>query len=352
MNDDIIDLLIIGGGPAGASAAITASQAGYRAVVLERSVFPRDRPGETLHPGIEPLLRSLGVWEDVESAGYIRHEGVWVSNARGESRKFELYGCDETGPWLGLQVPRRDLDVHLLLTAQRLGAEVKFGVTAENVIVHDGRVQGVTTSQGPIHARFTLDATGGRRLVHRLGIAVRNYSAPLVARYGYATGACPALDHAPEFRVEPSGWTWTARVGQGRYHWTRLALVEPAQLLGPPHEYANLSPEGPIRAQNVTWRCADRLAGDGFFLLGDAAVVLDPATSRGVLRAVMTGTQAAYLASAVIAGRMPGHEATSWYDGWLRTWFHHDRATLRERYDAMFFHVHNRFDLEVQTTFH
>ena len=105
---------------------------------------------------------------------------------------------------------------------------------------------------------------------------------------------------------------------------------------GPQIEYANLNPEGRARAENVTWRCADRLAGNGFFLLGDAAVVLDPATSRGVLRAIMTGIQAAHLASAVIAGHMPGPEAASWYDGWLRNWFHNDLATLRERYSTMF----------------
>jgi flavin-dependent dehydrogenase len=335
--DDFPSLLILGGGPAGASAAITARQAGLRVVVLERSRFPRDRPGDTLHPGIEPLLRSLGAWEGIESAGYIRHEGIWQSDGSGASRRFEPYGRNDSGPWSGLQVPRRDLDTQLLQAARRLGAEVRFGMTAEDVIVSEGRVRGVTTPQGPIHARFTLDSTGGgHRLARRLGIVVRNYSTPLVARYGYVTGSSPALDHAPEFRVEPGGWTWMARVGQGRYHWTRLAIAEHARSLGPPDEYAVLSPEGPPRAENVTWRCADHLAGDGFFLSGDAAVVLDPATSRGVLRAIMTGTQAAHLASAVISGRVPGPEAATWYDGWLRNWFHRDLVALRERYRIMF----------------
>jgi flavin-dependent dehydrogenase len=339
LDDDTMDLLILGGGPAGAAAAITAARAGCRALVLERSADPRDRPGETLHPGIEPLLRTLGIWDEVASAGYLRHEGVWVSNAGGGSRRFEPYGRDHCGPWLGLQAPRRDFDARLLECARRLGAEVRSGVTARDAIVRDGRVAGVTTAHGPIHARFTLDATGGgHRLAHRLGIVVRNDSAPLVARYGYATGACPAVDHAPEFRVESGGWIWMARVGPGRYHWTRLALAEPAPWRGPPDEYAGLSPDGPPRAENVTWRCAERLAGDGFFLVGDAAVVLDPAASRGVLRAVMTGMQAAHLASAVLAGRMPGPAAASWYDGWLRSWFLHDRAALGERYQTMFGH--------------
>jgi flavin-dependent dehydrogenase len=335
LNDGIVDLLILGGGPAGASAAIRASQAGRRAVVLERNMFPRDRPGETLHPGIEPLLRSLGAWDEVESAAYLRHDGIWMAGANDEARRFEPYGHDHSGAWCGLQAPRRDFDARLLQVAERLGALVQFGVTAEDVIERDGRVLGVTTSRGPIHASFTLDATGGRHwLARRLGIAVRSYSPPLVARYGYVIGDYPERDHAPEFRALPGGWTWTARVGQQRYHWTTLSLSEHAQAPGPPAEYAGLRPEGPPRAENVTWRCADRLAGDGFFLLGDAAFVLDPASSHGVLRAIMTGTQAAHLAAAVIGGRAPAPLAAGWYDAWLRDWFHHDRAALRDQYDV------------------
>jgi flavin-dependent dehydrogenase len=341
LNDPTLDLLILGGGPAGAAAAITARQAGCHVVVLERSMFPRDRPGETLHPGIEPLLRSLGAWEDVERAAYLRHNGVWTAGADEEQRRFEPYGHDDSGEWLGLQAPRRDFDARLLRVAQRLGAEVRFGVTAEGVIERDGRVLGVTTSRGPIRASFTLDAAGGgHRLARRLGITVRNFSPPLVARYGYVTGDFPGREREPEFRAIPGGWTWTARVGHRRYHWTSLSLNEPAQAFAAPIKYAGLSPEGPPRAENVTWRCADRLAGHGFFLLGDAAVVLDPASSHGVLRALMSGIQAAHLAAAVIAGRAIGPEVAFWYNGWLRDWFHHDRAVLRQRYDLMFPGVH------------
>jgi flavin-dependent dehydrogenase len=341
LNDPTLDLLILGGGPAGAAAAITARQAGCRVVVLERSMFPRDRPGETLHPGIEPLLRSLGAWEDVERAAYLRHTGVWTAGADEEQRRFEPYGHDDSGEWLGLQAPRRDFDARLLRVAQRLGAEVRFGVTADGVIERDGRVLGVTTSRGPIRASFTLDAAGGgHRLARRLGITVRNFSPPLVARYGYVTGDFPGREREPEFRAIPGGWTWTACVGHRRYHWTSLSLNEPAQAFAAPKKYDGLSPEGPPRAENVTWRCADRLAGHGFFLLGDAAVVLDPASSHGVLRALMSGIQAAHLAAAVIAGRATGPEVAFWYNGWLRDWFHHDRAALRQRYDLMFPGVH------------
>src|SRR5437016_2714483 len=74
-----VNILVIGGGPGGIAVAITAAQHGLRVAIVEREAFPRHRPGETLHPGVEPLLRQLGVWQEVERLSFLRHAGTHVT---------------------------------------------------------------------------------------------------------------------------------------------------------------------------------------------------------------------------------------------------------------------------------
>src|SRR4051794_38865437 len=83
------------GGPAGASAARVAAGSGCRVVVIERAAFPRHRPGETLHPGLEPLLRQLGAWEAVAATDPVRPHGVWQDRPSGSD--FSPYGADAGG---------------------------------------------------------------------------------------------------------------------------------------------------------------------------------------------------------------------------------------------------------------
>ncbi|GAA5653565.1 FAD-dependent oxidoreductase [Geodermatophilus obscurus] len=106
------DLVVVGGGPAGTAAAICAAQAGLRVTLLERAVFPRPRPGETLHPGVGVVLSRLGVGDAVEAASPIRPEGQVV--AWGSAPRHVHYGRDQRGVWRAFQVRRDVLDVILL----------------------------------------------------------------------------------------------------------------------------------------------------------------------------------------------------------------------------------------------
>lgn len=102
------DVLIIGSGPAGSAAAIACAQRGLQVVLIERELFPRSHPGETLHPGVEPLLKQLGAIEPVLAAGFLRHTGNWV---QWEAQKhFVPFGEDDSGAWLGFQAWRADFD--------------------------------------------------------------------------------------------------------------------------------------------------------------------------------------------------------------------------------------------------
>ena len=83
---------------------------------------------------------------------------------------------------------------------------------------------------------------------------------------------------------------------------------------------------------DVTWRIARKTAGEGWFLCGDAAGVLDPSSSHGVLRAVMSGMMAAHLVVAAAAGKILLRDAASCYRKWFADWFLHDARQMATAY--------------------
>src|SRR5205807_742032 len=136
----------------------TASQMGQSVVVIERTLFPRHRPGETLHPGVEPLLRQLGVWDQIIRAGFIRHSGHWI--LRDGARIFSAFGGTPDEPWLGIQAWRPTFDAILLQRAKAAGAVFWQPCRARSPIMEHERVAGVMTDLAEIRARYLIDATG------------------------------------------------------------------------------------------------------------------------------------------------------------------------------------------------
>jgi flavin-dependent dehydrogenase len=99
-----------------------------------------------------------------------------------------------------------------------------------------------------------------------------------------------------------------------------------------PDELSDLAPLGPSRGADVTWRIADRAASNGWFMVGDAAAVLDPTSSHGVLKAMLSGIAAAHLIGGVISGPLPPAGAAAAYQSWLEGWFANDAAHLSAFY--------------------
>ena len=112
------DVVVVGGGPAGGAAAIACAARGLRVVLLQRDAAELDRPGETLHPGVEPLLAQLGVADRLAEVTGARPAGIWIE--WGGPRRFEPYGEDADGPWRGFQVSRAAFDTLLLERAREL----------------------------------------------------------------------------------------------------------------------------------------------------------------------------------------------------------------------------------------
>lgn len=328
------DVLIAGGGPAGSAAAIACAERGLSVVLVERDELVRERPGETLHPGIEPLLRQLGIAERLPEVVGARHEGVWIDWA-GDLR-FERFGEDAEGPWRGFQVNRVGFHRLLLARARELGVDVRQPCPVLDLDYAEGQPSRVSTGAGPVTCRIVVDATGGARwLSRKLGLHSRTYSPPLVTRFGYAQGSCPERDEAPLLQGDEAGWTWTARVRPGLYQWVRVNLAAGQIDATVPHAFRYLAPLGPPRGADVTWRMSEAGAGPGWFIVGDAAAMLDPTSSHGVLRALMCGMMAGHLATAIVKQGVPEKAAADAFKHWLREWFLRDVAKLKSFYGAI-----------------
>ena len=327
------DVVVVGGGPAGSAAAIACATRGLSVVLCERERPGRDRPGETLHPGVEPLLQQLGVADRLAQAVGARHTGIWVE--WGGPRRFEAFGGDPSGPWSGFQVWRADFDALLLARAREVGVEVRQPC-AVSALMRDGMLRGVETGAGSIAARMAVDASGATRWLGRaLDIASPARSPRLIARYGYMEGSCPACDDAPSLVGDASGWTWTALVRPNLYQWTRVSFDGPLRSDWTPERLLGLKPRGPGRGADVTWRMATEAAGPGWFMAGDAAATLDPTSSHGVLKAIMSGMAAGHLIAAVLGGKAPAEATAATYHEWLAAWFSADAARLTQFYRSL-----------------
>ena len=116
-----IDVIIVGGGPAGTATALALARAGYSVTVLERSRYEAFRVGETLPPEVQRPLRELGVWEQFLAQGHLESPGI--VSAWGEP---ELYDNDLiVNPYgLGWHVDRQRFDAMLAHGARAVGAEI------------------------------------------------------------------------------------------------------------------------------------------------------------------------------------------------------------------------------------
>lgn len=333
------DVIVIGGGPGGAAAAIACRQRGLRTLVLERGSEGGGAdqiPGETLQPGIEILFRALGVDVPVNTAGFFRHGGHCI-HSKGESR-LETFGADDRGQWKGYLVDRPRLHGILIGEAVASGAAVMRGVRAVGVLQSGTRVAGVETTSGRFTSQFVVDASGGRQwMVHQLGLHQLRVSPALVARFGWVnTQHDSAANPLPNLYLHDEGWEWTAPISPSCQAWVRLGLNNArcnTRTLIPPEFSAGTSGGRP-GARDVSWRIVPHSAGPGYFLVGDAAWILDPACSHGVFKAVMSAMVAA---EAIARCKEPAveREQQLGYCDWLRDWFWRDAAALITLYSRL-----------------
>jgi flavin-dependent dehydrogenase len=175
--DEEIEVLVIGGGPGGSTTAGRLAQRGRKALVLEQSHFPRFHIGESLLPASAPVLKALGLEEEMDRRFVRKYSARFFDDAVPEDspRASARYAFSEAfAPAIPFawQVPRADFDHLLLRRAAELGAEVREGWRVQKAIFQGDTIVGVeaTSAAGDmrrIGARVVVDATGREALLTR-----------------------------------------------------------------------------------------------------------------------------------------------------------------------------------------
>lgn len=309
MDDTVdFDVVVVGGGPAGASTAGLLAQRGHRVLVLERDAFPRYHIGESMITGMLSVIAELGLTERLDAMGFERKYGVSLVWGR-EHGLWDLQ-FKESGPYeYAYHVERARFDQLLLDRAAELGATVRHEASVREPLMEDGRVTGVRYScDGETHevrAHAVVDASGQARTVaRRFADVTWHQELKNLAVWSYFSG-CNRLpdDQRGNILVERnkdcSGWFWGIPVGEdtlsvGFVAPTEDVKVEKGDLEGfflaklKETEYTQtLLGDGSRRVSEYRtardWSyMAEAYCGDGWFSVGDASCFVDPLLSSGV----------------------------------------------------------------------
>ena len=314
------DCIVIGGGPAGATAATVLAQHGRCVTILERDVFPRYHIGESLMPYTWFTFQRLGVLDWFEQAACPKKYSVqFVSTTGRVSQPFYFFETIKHPCSLTWQVLRSDFDRMLLDNARAKGVEVRQGATVREVLMDGDRAVGVRADSAAsgsmtLCADAIIDASGRDTLLaSKLGWKRRDPELRQIAIFTYYRGATrdPGLDEgATTIAYLPEkGWFWYIPLPDGL---VSVGVVAEANYLyrdtrDPEAVFAREADDciwiadhlragsrvEPVRVTGEFSYRADAIGGNGFCLAGDAFSFLDPVFSTGVFMALKSGEMAA-----------------------------------------------------------
>jgi flavin-dependent dehydrogenase len=305
------DAVVVGGGPAGAATAIALAARGLRAAIVERTLEPRERAGETLPPDVRPALEALGVW--IEFAGDSHEASVgnrssWGSKEAGDHPFIvSPYGS-------GWHIERRRFEKMLLRAAEARGVIVFRGRQLE-AVSGDGNGWALRVPEA-LSSRLLVDASGRASVVARICGAARVSIDQLVGATMFLQPRADLARQPPDphgrftlIEATADGWWYSAPLPEGRLV---VACMTDADIAA---RMAVRGTAGWLTQARRTRHTKDRLAahevmgsprlgsanssrlssvvGSSWLAVGDAAVSFDPLSSQGIITALECGIDAA-----------------------------------------------------------
>lgn len=316
--DPTLDVLIIGGGPAGSTAAATLAMAGRRVLVLEKERFPRFHVGESLLPYNRQIFDELGVWPKIEAAGFMKKRGAQFlmgNGSHGIRLNFSQGSFNKYRE--AIHVERSKFDELLLNHARESGAEVReeckvveYCVGEVDVVVKYRDADGAAQEA---RSRFLIDASGLSNLTANRD-SLREYypGHKKVAIFGHFAGLdMPQGDEKGDILIvrRENSWFWLIPLEDNK---TSAGLVldrADFQKLGKDVEkifrdavrdtpavrdrFARAEALGPLHVvMDFSYRNG-RLVEPRLVRIGDASGFLDPVFSSGVMLAMASARQGA-----------------------------------------------------------
>lgn len=316
-NGKIYDVAIIGGGPAGSTAATLLAKAGRRVIVFERERFPRFHIGESLLPFSMNAFDRLGVREKLDANFLPKYGGEIVSACGTKGVKFYFKDGFRSKRDRAYQVTRSEFDKVLLDHSRENGAEVREETEVTKLEFSDDRVKIDTASadgtMSNVEARYLLDCSGRQTMLGGLLKVKETYGHlqkfSLFAHYENVERL--SGKDATLIRMVRSldRWFWLIPLSETR---TSVGVVMDTKTF----TSEKLAPEGALekfiadqplmreRMRNAVrvspvYSAGDysyrnrQLTGDRWLMVGDAAGFIDPVFSSGVFLAIMSAEKAA-----------------------------------------------------------